>query len=285
MIIANTNTFGVEIETVIPVAALTNAGWLVGSYHVGAEIPNSDGWKAMRDGSIQAAEWGSTGVEIVSPVLSGAAGITKVDAMVARLQTMGAKVNASCGLHVHIGFNGSAQQLAKLISLVSFHEKALYASTGTKNREVNHYCGSIKLAYKPLEKMTAMSTMNRICGDRYRALNLQNLIDGRRPTVEFRVFAGTLNATKIKAYIQICLALVQKAMSNASKKSAWDRDVNSSKPEGTASLIAFLAAMGWQKFHGDALENRSTFGMLTPDAMPEMVAMLKKMAKKYDATA
>lgn len=281
MIIANTNTFGVEIETVIPVEALTMAGWRVGAYHVGAEIPNSDGWKAMRDGSIQAAEWGSTGVEVVSPVLSGAAGITQVDAMVTRLKAMGAKVNASCGLHVHIGFNGSAQQLAKLISLVSFHEKALYASTGTKNRESNRYCGSIKLAYKPLEKMTAMSTMSRICGDRYRALNLQNLIDGRRPTVEFRVFAGTLNAIKIKAYIQLCLGLVQKAI-EAKKSSKWDM-ATTRKHDGRLAMQELLLTLGWNDFKM-ASPKHLTAGLLVPAQRDTMKKMMMRMAKKYDAT-
>jgi len=283
MILANNNTFGVEIETIIPVSSLTANGWTVGAYHVGANIPNSSGWKTMRDGSIHPDDYTFTGVEVVSPVLSGAAGIASVDAMVARLHTMGAKVNASCGLHVHIGFDGSAQQLAKLISLVSFHEKALYASTGTKSRESNTYCASIKLAYKPFEKMRSMAELRAGRSSRYHALNLQNLVDGSRPTVEFRVFAGTLNATKIKAYIQICLALVQKAVSNSSKKSPWDRNVNTSRPVGTAALLAFFAAIGWRKYYGTAIEQYSTFGMLTPDEMPKMLATLKRMAKKYDA--
>jgi len=280
MSIANTNTFGVELETVIPVNALNVAGWQVGAYHVGAEIPNSDGWKAMRDGSIQAADWNSTGVEVVSPVLSGAAGIASVDAMVAKLHTMGAKVNASCGLHVHVGFNGSAQQLARLIALVSHHQKALYASTGTASRESNHYCASIKLAYKPLEKMTAMTTMNRIRGDRYRALNLQNLIDGRRPTVEFRVFAGTLNATKIKAYIQICLGLVERAMNMEVTKSSWDR--KGACRFGSTAMSSMLGALGWVKNGSNA--KSMVFGLVTPDELTSMRSMMTKMAAKYDAT-
>ena len=250
----------------------------------------------MRDGSIRSANFQETGVEVVSPVLSGEAGIASVDAMVSRLRRMGAKVNASCGLHVHVGFDGSAQQLANLISLVSYHEKALYASTGTKSREQNTYCASIKLAYKPLEKMRSMSEMRGPAASRYRALNLQNLIDGRRPTVEFRIFAGTLNATKIKAYIQICLGLVQRAMSAFVKQSRWDRKADGSAPavQGTAATRSLLRAIGWIKSPTNvgarapltltgANPNCVVFGLVTPMQLPKMRKIIGKMAAKYDA--
>jgi len=280
MILANTNTFGVELETVMTVASLTANNWQVGAYHVGADIPDFAGWKTMRDGSIQPSNYTETGVEVVSPVLSGAEGIASVDAMVARLHSMGAKVNASCGLHVHVGFNGTAQQLARLISLVSYHQKALYASTGTNSRESNRYCGSIKLAFKPLQKMKVMSDLRGPGSDRYRALNLQNLVDGRRPTVEFRIFAGTLNATKIKSYIQICLGLVQRAMAQDVPKSSWDR--KGTCRFGSTAMHSMLGALGWTK--NSSSTGDMVFGLVTPTELNEMLSMMKKMAKKYDAT-
>ena len=284
MILSNNNTFGIEIETVIPATSMVESAWAVGPYHIGAEIPLFEGWKTMRDGSISSGANGVS-VEVVSPVLRGIEGIRNVEVMVAKLNDMGARVNQSCGFHVHVGWNGTAKQLAKLISLVSFHEKALYASTGTKGRERNSYCGSIKMRLKPVEDMTTMSDLARAHHNRYQSLNLQNLIDGRRPTVEFRVFAGTLNILKIKAYIQLCLGLVQKAMTVTSK-SPWDRKINSEKAAlGAAAINTLFMAMGWQKFHGRALETHSTFGMLTPEVMPQMVNMMKRMAAKYDAVA
>ena len=296
MILENDNTFGVEIETVMPVASLCANGWQVGAYHVGADIPNGNGWKTMRDGSIQPSDYNHTGVEIVSPILRGAEGIASVDSMVARLRGMGATVNASCGLHVHVGFDGSAQQLANLISLVSYHEKALYASTGTKSREANRYCGSIKLAFKPLEKMRSMSELRGPGSNRYSSLNLQNLIDGRRPTVEFRVFAGTLNATKIKAYVQICLGLVQRAMSTFARKSSWNRKGHTSArlSQGASSVTSLLGAIGWSKHASNVgarvpvklmgeNHNCVVFGLVTPTELPKMRRILGKMAKKYDA--
>ncbi len=80
-------TFGVEIETTIPIAARIN----VGAYHRGAPlagvardandtpimIPNCNGrcWKAELDGSIHVNSRGYQACEFVSPILQGEAGI------------------------------------------------------------------------------------------------------------------------------------------------------------------------------------------------------------------
>jgi hypothetical protein len=295
MILNNDNTFGIELETVMSPDSLNRNNWTVGEYHRGWLVPDNsghdhgDGWKTMYDGSIR-ANGHNRGVEVVSPVLRGSDGIARVEAMVARLKGMNARVNRSCGMHVHIGWNGNAKQLRKLISLVSHHEKALYASTGTANREGNTYAGSIKVRMKPFENMTSVRELSRNHHNRYQSLNLQNLIDGTRPTVEFRMFAGTLNATKIKAYIQLALALVQKAMSPAHKVD-WDRPLNASASNdtGSSAMTAMLRYLGWgntpesvRRTDGRMRWNVPTVGLLRENEMVSMVKMMKRMAKKYD---
>jgi hypothetical protein len=49
---------------------------------------------------------------------------------------------------------------------------------------------------------------------RYHLLNLHAAFSTERPahTIEFRAFNGTLHAGKIKAYIQLCLAISQQAL-------------------------------------------------------------------------
>jgi hypothetical protein len=136
---ANDLTFGIEIETHIPRGAFH-----VGAYHIGAQVPGlPQGWKAMRDGSI-AAPAGREGCEFVSPVLKGEAGIAQVIEVVARLNAMGAKVNASTGFHVHVGWGGDEAALARLVTLVANFETAIYASTGTKSREQGRWCRGIQ---------------------------------------------------------------------------------------------------------------------------------------------
>ena len=280
MLATNDNTFGIEIETMVPTAQMTENGWIVGAYHVGAEIPGNVGWKTMRDGSIQSCGYDYTPVEIVSPVLRGVEGLQNVETMVNKLNTMGAKVNSSTGFHVHIGWNGSAKQLARLIALVSYHEKALYASTGTKSREHNQYCGSIKMRLKPVERMTSMHQLRSVNPTRYASLNLNNLVTGTRPTVEFRVFAGTLNIIKIKAYIQLCLGLVQKAMT-AKKRSEWDM-VTTRHYDGSFAMKALLRTLGWSCFRMASPKHLTT-GLLVPSQRDTMKKIMMRMAKKYDA--
>src|SRR5947209_4242565 len=96
---ANDLTFGVELEVTLPVGTCP-----VGQYHFGVQVPQlPPGWKAERDGSIR-PEAGYMAAEIVSPVLKGADGLRQLKAVCDWLQSVGAKVNRSTGLHVHVGF-------------------------------------------------------------------------------------------------------------------------------------------------------------------------------------
>ena len=79
---------------------------------------------------------GHRSCEFISPILQGAAGVAHLVEFVAWLQEIGAKVNKSCGLHVHVGVTTAAQSMHgdqilayvnKLARLVSFNSKALYA--------------------------------------------------------------------------------------------------------------------------------------------------------------
>jgi Putative amidoligase enzyme len=132
-------TFGVEIETTIPAGLFR-----IGPHGSGYEIPSLPGWKADRDPSIRTTVRGHEACEFVSPVFKGAEGLRKLLADVAAIRAMGAKVNKSCGLHIHVGFDKHNSQLVeKLATLVSNFEKAIYASTGTKARERGRWCNGL----------------------------------------------------------------------------------------------------------------------------------------------
>jgi Putative amidoligase enzyme len=276
-----TLTFGCEIECTIPSANLVARGWRVGGYHNGALIPGTDGWQATSDGSIHANHYERQGVEVVSPILRGAEGIASVQRMAATLAEVGAKVNVSCGFHVHVGWTGNARQLRRLIHLVAHHEKALFASTGTHNREGNSYCNSIKIDYRSAAQRSGSCTdMAVAAGSRYHVLNLQNLRGGRG-TVEFRVFAGTTNPTKMAAYIQLCLGLVQRALESSETKS-WDAPVSAKVArenlgEGQAAVRHLLGNLGWY-VNG----NKRRLGLLVPELLPAMVTELRRLSAQYD---
>jgi hypothetical protein len=133
--------FGIEFETTLPASDPTPIGPYHGGYQV-AWLPT--GWKAERDGSIRTT-LGRKACEFVSPKLRGAEGVAEVERAIDAINARGAKVNETCGLHITIEWNGDAAALARLISLVGNHEKAIFASTGTRRREQTVYTKQIKL--------------------------------------------------------------------------------------------------------------------------------------------
>jgi hypothetical protein len=287
-------TFGIEIECILPDSAFAAARISVGSYHCGQQIPNLPrGWNAQGDSSIHPDQAGFRGVEIVSPVLQGADGIAQVKAVVAWINSLGGKVNRSCGLHVHIGFAGrSAADLARLVCLVGHHEKALYAMTGTKTREQGAYCGSIKTTHKSISRVGVFSFGRRDYDgpayDRYRVLNLTNLAAGRK-TVEFRCFAGTLNILKILASIQVCAGLVQKALTVKSK-ARFEGEVGvETGVQAVGRLFNFLYWRFETKgvagpFRPEATEGAyRALGVLDPETLAAAGEKCLEMARKYDA--
>jgi len=276
----NAMTFGIEIECGIPAEALDRLGWTVGAYHRGAEMAGFPGWKLMSDCSVH-VRYPLVPGEVVSPILRGAEGLAEAARMIAKLVEIGARVNRSTGFHVHVGFTGSAQQLRRLICFVAYHEKALYATTGTRSREHNHFCSSIKAAFRSLAELRSLSDIANRHQSRYHVLNLQNLATGARQTVEFRVFAGTLNATKIAAYIQLCLGIVQKAC-DTSAPLPWDapaskRQARERIGDGFLAVRRLINHLGWHA-NGD----RKAFGVFDRDTLPRLNAKLRELAVKYD---
>ena len=177
--IAETLTFGIEIETTVPYTTVDSERLSIGGYHAGIQVPYlPQGWKAERDGSITANRSGHTGCEIVSPILRGAEGLAQVESVIAVLNEKGHKVNASCGVHVHVGFAGkSGEELARLITLVSFLEKGLYAVTGTKSRERSNWCLSTKKVsrYSDTEIKNAKQFLRHKSNEKYSILNIRPL--------------------------------------------------------------------------------------------------------------
>jgi hypothetical protein len=278
----NDLTFGIEIETVIPHGTIA-----VGGYHNGRQIPGlPEGWKSERDCSIRCPA-GHEACEVVSPILKGADGLRQVKQVCDWLNAVGAKVNRSTGMHVHVGWTGDPEALACLTHYVSNFEIALFASTGTRSREEGSYCRPIR-ANDDFTRRFRDATSDYTPTSRYHVLNLANLGEYRRNTVEFRVFAGTTNATKALGYIRMCLGLVERALT-APRKAEWDG--KKKKPDGSihlrrsgigqSELTRLFYCLGWTKGRVD-----HTYGDIQPDGLPtlkETKPELMRLARKYDA--
>lgn len=301
-------TFGVEIETTIPATALIE----VGGYHHGSPVvsavilnhsapallsprtpaPQFNGatWKAERDCSIQVEARGHVPCEFVSPILKGEAGVRHLLDFVAFLNAIGAKVNRSTGLHVHVGVgsfanlndlsNAETSTLAQakfvkiLARLVTRNATALYAQTGTLSREQGSFCKKLssadarKAISKACRKKNAANLLyTSPTADRYQLLNLTNV--ATKHTVEFRCFAGTTNASKILCHL-LSVFLLCKVAAGRKSLTNWDPTEELSGMDALNNL----------------LKSRPTFKIVEASVFAEhKEALLKagfEMAQKYD---
>lgn len=283
---ANELTFGIEIETFVDVREAARNGLNVGSYRHGYQIPYLPaGWMAKSDSSIHGTSSFHEGCEVVSPVLQGAEGVRQAVEVVRILKAKGHKINDTCGVHVHVGWDARVRtqaELARLVCTVGCWEKAIYASTGTKKRERNHYCQSVK-SYG-----SADNAKQAIERDRYHGLNLTNLAYGTKPTVEFRFFAATLSDVKVAGYIQLCLALVLRACT-WSRTPKFDHAPSNSRGLGRpgSGLSEMNRMIGWLKWQGFRAKGEGALAGIVDDIIPvaDIMKEFRRLAKKYDEVA
>jgi hypothetical protein len=124
--------------------------------------------------------------------------------------------------------------------------------------------------------------------DRYHALNLTNLAHGTKDTVEFRVFSGSLSATKVVGWIQVCLGLVERAL-NGKRMATWEPKplTGGWKKAGvgqseTERLIGYLA---WGKGYARIHDGKQYGWVSDAISQDEIKAEFRRLAKKYDVQA
>ena len=213
-------TYGVEIEYIgaqrLPVAIAVAQALGVPHIHTfgyhgqtcetcGVVVPAAErysNWKVERDGSVP------TGGEVVSPILQGAEGFAQIAKVTKAIQSVGGKTNRRCGLHVHIGM----KDLSKLerANLVENWWKAypvLKRLVG-KSRWNNRYssCPSVNRVAQILGVLRD-GTVNEPYGVKYEALNIEPF--NKIGTYEFRLHQGTLNASKVEAWVRFLLAFIE----------------------------------------------------------------------------
>lgn len=287
-------TFGIEIECLLPRGSVQ-----VGSYHAGRELGGRfpAGWNAQSDCSLQTRLRNYVGVEIVSPVLRGHEGLEQVRQVADLLDEMSARVNRTCGFHVHIGarsaagedFDDVADWVRRLLNTTAQHEKAFFGASGTRARETGTYCRSLKQAWgdkkdKLAKKIKAEDLRLEAAGlSRYHALNLIPLFGSKR-TVEFRCFSGTVEALKMTAWIQMALAVATLAQDRNTKFDA-PQTTYADTTTAAGAMKRFFYLAGWTRGRKDY--NKPV--CIAEGWVDEMGALkaakreLMRLAKKYDA--
>lgn len=213
-------TFGVEIECISQWERLQNevankevplqANVRFGAY---THRDSETGYKFVTDGSLGAsrAEDGS-GIECVSPVLRGKKGFDSLKNTCAALSDAGAKVNKSCGLHVHIGANGlTGEQYVNVFRNYQKLENVIDSFMAKSRRKSNAFYAK-SLATFDFGSCHDVYDVDRMMGCRYFKVNPESY--ERHRTIEFRQHQGSINYHKIEMWVKFCAKLVNWSKDN-----------------------------------------------------------------------
>ena len=184
------------------------------------------------DGGYERTSDGDYAVEMVSPKLTYGE-LPKFQECVRRVRKAGAKVNSSCGIHVHVDAAGhNRQSLKNLISIMYSKEDLLFKALRVNEDRAARYCKKVRepmlekarqLSAEETRDLTQLEDIwyegnirhhEHYNWTRYYALNLHSVF--YRGTVEFRCFNSTLHAGRAKAYIDLCLAMSAQAVNQRS---------------------------------------------------------------------
>ena len=221
----------------------TDARYTGGGYDAWS-VRDNEGkeWKLMSDASIDGERkdgrsYVSTSdksyrVEMVTPKLTYAE-IPKLQEVIRVLRNAGAKVNDSCGIHVHVdAANHNRQSLKNIMGIMFSKEDILFRALQVNEARARRWCKKVRepmlerARRLPGEETKDLTKLERIWYEgspspgehynwtRYYALNLHSVF--YRGTVEFRMFNATLHAGRIKAYVNLCLAISAQAINQRS---------------------------------------------------------------------
>ena len=185
--------YGIEIELlhddkIAMARALTAAGIDIQVSHYTHSTTSY--WKMVDDASLR----GGNGYELVSPKLYGENGLDQIRTVCRVLAEQGARVNVTCGLHVHHdAADYKAKHFENVLRLYGRAESVLDSMMPKSRRENNNtYCRSVD----GIAGRIGYSRMGR-----YYKVNFESY--QRHGTVEFRHHSGTIEADKIINWVLI----------------------------------------------------------------------------------
>lgn len=208
---AFTRTFGVEIElkglSIRQATSVLVAGG-VDAVNIGYTHDVTTGWKVVEDGSVHG------GCEVVSPVMSGQAGLDEVVKVCNLLRAAGGHIDSECGLHVHVDANDlTGAELINAVRRYNDNESSIDAVMPVSRRNSNwaRRMGDVVSAVRNLPATVSpravVEAVSNQYVDRYRKLNLHSFL--RHGTVEFRQHSGTVDGFKIVNWIVFCVTFIE----------------------------------------------------------------------------
>lgn len=223
-----TVTFGVEMETynVDRASLLAKAAenHLPLEYQGYNHHDSNRVFKCVSDSSIS----GINPIECVTPILKGRNGLASLKNACATLNAVGAKVNKSTGLHVHIGAKDlTPEQYCNVFANYQMLESLIDTFMANSRRENNNFfCKSLRGKYLR-HCHTREEVYEALDGSRYYKVNPCSW--ERHQTIEFRQHQGSTDFEKISNWVSFCAELV-----------VWSRENRLTRPVTSIDDIPFL---------------------------------------------
>ena len=254
---------GITREKASQVAAsyLGGESLYLGTYYktYAATDPQGRMWKFTYDGSIQ-AEKKENGervpadkpykTEMVSPICTYE-DIPTIQELVRQLRHKGAFSNNSCGIHIHVeAAPFDPRTLRNLVNIFYSKEDLLFAALKVDSarwaycsptderfmQELNRKRPQTMKAFQKIWYGGEDGSNLHYHQSRYHALNLHSVFS--HGTLEFRLFNSTVeHAGKIKADIQLCLAVCAQALNQRAASHTKTQTTNPAYTFRTLSLI------------------------------------------------
>jgi hypothetical protein len=223
----NNGEFVTAIRSVVPRERVRGTGY-----------GHSDGttWDVKHDGSC--------GFEIASPamMMDDAGECIELKNVCAQILTVQPQINRQCGLHVHVEvLDYTWDDMRRLLALWTRYEPFFFELLPPSRRH-NTYCKPLRKSVWTAGNSPSWPSVDRsidardertfrsttlFAGDRYHALNIDHFWSAGR--IEFRLHSGTIDYVKIRNWVRLLLALVQRvkqgSMPRISKVDANDRNV------------------------------------------------------------
>lgn len=206
-------------------------------------------WKIVHDGSIRDEDGNQipTGFELVSPPLVGVAGFAQIRKACEVLNRLGAKVNKSCGFHVHHDATAwDAKEFKNVLLLYARMEETLdEVVPGSRRVSNNFYTKSVvdrvRWDVETLKRAKTISEVQAFMNnDRYYKVNV--MAYNRHNTIEFRHHSATTDAEKIINWV-ILTQLICTHSEGKTPKVAFDREYRFKNLNAYYCLTGDLAAI------------------------------------------
>lgn len=172
-------------------------------------------WKIVTDGSVSGAGTGrGTGLELVSPILKGEEGLIELSKALDALHNAGAKVNTTCGIHVHVdtvGMNG--MQRKNFFNAYVKNQLLMDRLVSQSRRNNRNY--TCPFSNSQAEHYANLAEQGSLGNSRYWTVNVNSF--PKYGTLEFRQHQGSLSGKKVVAWVQLLLGMAKTAQATTTE--------------------------------------------------------------------